>query len=74
MATKNYSIVDLLDGKIYRSNSRNLEGTIVWAEARPAIWYGENLEAYTIKVRPYYVKGSLYQKDFYATVAVKVSN
>jgi hypothetical protein len=74
MATKNYSIVDLLDGKIYRSNSRNLEGTIVWAEPRPAIWYGENYEAYTIKVRPYYVKGSLYKKDFYATVAVKVSN
>jgi hypothetical protein len=74
MATKNYSIVDLLDGKNYRSHSRNLEGVIVWAEARPEIWYGENLEAYTIKVRPQYVKGALYQKDFYATVAVKVSN
>ena len=72
MATK-INIVELLDGKYYRSNSRNLEGTIVWAEARPSIWYGEDYEAYTIKVRPQYVKGELHQKDFYATVAVKVN-
>jgi hypothetical protein len=72
MATKKYSIVDLLDGKYYRSDSRNIDGVIVWAEARPEIWYGENFEAYTIKVRPNFVKGNLPQKDFYSTVAVKV--
>jgi hypothetical protein len=72
MATKKYNIVELLDGKYYRSNSRNIDGVIVWAEPRPAIWYGENFEAYTIKVRPQYIKGNLYQADFYATVAVKV--
>ena len=72
MATRKYNIVDLLDGKTYRSHSRNLEGVIVWAEARPAIWYGENFEAYTIKVRPQYLKGNLYQPDFYATLAVQV--
>lgn len=74
MATKKYSIVDLLDGKRYRSDSRNTEGTIVWAESRPEIWYGENYEAYTIKVRPDFVKGNLPKPDFYATVAVKVNN
>jgi hypothetical protein len=72
MATKKYSIVDLLEGKTYRSTSRKIEGVIVWAEPRPSIWYGENLEAYLIKVRPQYTIGSLFRKDFYATIAVKV--
>lgn len=71
MATK-INIVELLDGKYYRSNSRNLEGLITWAEPRPSIWYGENCQAYLIKVRPQYVVGSLPQKDFYATIAVQV--
>jgi hypothetical protein len=72
MATKKYNIVDLLDGKYYRSDSRNIDGVIVWAEPRPSIWYGENYEAYLVKVRPQYTIGSLLKKDFYATVAVKV--
>jgi hypothetical protein len=72
MATKNYSIPDLLDGKFYRSESRNISGMITWAEPRPSIWYGENYSAYLIKVRPPYYKGDLPQKDFYATIAVKV--
>jgi hypothetical protein len=76
MATKAYSIVDLLDGKLYRSNSRNTEGVIVWAEPRPEIWYGEDYEAYTIKVRPQFERQNplTWGKDFYATVAVKVNN
>jgi hypothetical protein len=72
MATRKYNIVDLLDGKAYRSHSRKIEGVIVWAEPRPSIWYGENYEAYLIKVRPQYTVGSLLRKDFYATIAVKV--
>jgi hypothetical protein len=72
MATRKYSIVDLLDGKAYRSTSRKIEGIIVWAEPRPSIWYGDNYEAYLIKVRPQYTVGSLLRKDFYATIAVKV--
>jgi hypothetical protein len=72
MATRKYNIVELLDGKAYRSTSRKIEGTIVWAEPRPSIWYGDNYEAYLIKVRPQYTVGSLLRKDFYATIAVKV--
>ena len=66
------NIVELLDGKYYRSTSRKIEGVIVWAEPRPSIWYGENYEAYLIKVRPQYTIGSLFRKDFYATIAVQV--
>jgi hypothetical protein len=72
MATRKYNIVELLDGKAYRSTSRKIEGIIVWAEPRPSIWYGDNYEAYLIKVRPQYTVGSLLRKDFYATIAVKV--
>jgi hypothetical protein len=67
MATKLYTIQNLLIGKTYRSNSRNFQGEIIHAEPRPAIWYGENTEAYLVQVR---VPHSLHDK--YATIAVKV--
>jgi hypothetical protein len=66
MATKLYTIENLLIGKTYRSNSRHFSGEIISAEPRPAIWYGENTEAYLIEVRT----GGLRNK--FATVAVKV--
>ena len=56
----------LLVGKTYRSRSRHDEGTILYATPRPEIWYGENLDAYAIEVRP--TRGI---KNFWATVAVK---
>ena len=66
MATKLYTIENLLIGKTYRSNSRHFSGEIVSAEPRPAIWYGEKTEAYLIEVRT----GGLRNK--FATIAVKV--
>jgi hypothetical protein len=65
MSALKYTIDSLLVGKTYRSRSRHNEGTIVHAEKRDAIWYGENLEAYAIEVRPTYGI-----KNFWATVAV----
>jgi hypothetical protein len=67
MATKAYSIVDLLEGKYYRSLSRHDEGTILHAEKRDGIWYGEGLEAYVIEVA-----STRSIKNFWATIAVKV--
>ena len=74
MATKAYSIVDLLEGKYYRSLSRHIDGLITYAEKREGVWYGEGYEAYLVTVRPQFQLGkvSTYGKDFYATVAVKV--
>jgi hypothetical protein len=69
MATKLYTIEDLLIGKTYRSTSRHFEGEIISAEPRPAIWYGENTEAYLIGIN---AKGSI--RNEYATIAVKVSD
>jgi hypothetical protein len=67
MATKLYTIENLLVGQNYRSRSRNFEGVITHAEPRPAIWYGDNTEAYLITIRtPHSVS------DRYATIAVKV--
>lgn len=67
MATKLYSIENLLVGKTYRSRSRNFEGTITHAEKREGIWYGDNTEAYVIQVDvPKYLSAQ------YATVAVKI--
>jgi hypothetical protein len=66
MATKLYTIENLLIGKTYRSNSRHFSGEIISAEPRPAIWYGENTEAFLIEIRT----GGLRNK--FATVAVKV--
>lgn len=69
MSALSYSIPALLVGKHYRSRSRHDEGTILHAEKREGIWYGEGLEAYAIQVSS---KRSI--KDFWATVAVKVSD
>jgi hypothetical protein len=66
MATKLYTIENLLVGKTYRSRSRHFEGEIVSATPRPAIWYGENTEAYLIEVN---AKGL---RNKFATIAVKV--
>jgi hypothetical protein len=66
MATKLYTIENLLVGKNYRSTNRHFSGEIISAEHRPAIWYGENTEAYLIEVRT----GGLRNK--FATIAVKV--
>ena len=66
MATKLYTIENLLIGKTYRSTSRHFEGEIISAEPRPAIWYGENTEAYLIQINA----GGLRNK--FATIAVKV--
>jgi len=67
MATKLYTIENLLVGKNYRSNSRFFEGEIISAEKREGIWYGDNTEAYLIGID---YRGSL--KTQYATIAVKV--
>ena len=67
MATKLYTVENLLIGKNYRStNRKGLEGEIRSAEKREGIWYGENTEAYLVQVKP--ERGEY----FYATVAVKV--
>lgn len=67
MATKLYTIENLLVGKPYKSRTRNFEGEIVYAQKRDGIWYGENTEAYLITVRPPHSVS-----DRYATIAVKV--
>ena len=67
MATKLYTIENLLIGKTYRSTSRHFEGEIISVEPRPEIWYGEKTEAYLIGIN---YKGSI--KTQYATIAVKV--
>ena len=66
MATKLYTIENLLIGKTYRSNSRHFSGEIISAEPRPAIWYGENTEAYVVEVYDRTLRNK------FATVAVKV--
>jgi hypothetical protein len=66
MATKLYTIENLLVGKTYTSRNRHFEGEIVSATPRPAIWYGENTEAYLIEINT----RSLRNK--FATIAIKV--
>ena len=66
MATKLYTIENLLVGKTYRSRSRHFEGEIVSATPRPAIWYGENTEAYLVEIN---TRGL---RNKFATIAVKV--
>jgi hypothetical protein len=66
MATKLYTIENLLVGQTYRSRSRHFEGVITHAEKREGIWYGENTEAYLIEVD---VRGL---RNKFATIAVKV--
>jgi hypothetical protein len=65
MSALKYTIDSLLVGKHYRSRNRNDEGTILHAEKRDGIWYGENFEAYAIEV-----KSNHGIKNFWATVAV----
>jgi hypothetical protein len=66
MATKLYTIENLLVGKIYTSRNRNFEGEIVSARPRTEIWYGDNTEAYLIEINT----RSLRNK--FATIAIKV--
>ena len=67
MATKLYTIQDLLIGKSYRSRTRHFEGEITHAEKREGIWYGDNTEAYLITIN-----SPSRLSDRYATIAVKV--
>jgi hypothetical protein len=68
-----YSIETLLEGKYYRStNRKGLDGIIQDAERRGNVWYGENTEAYLVRVRPTYMGTGVLRNDFYATIAVKV--
>jgi len=67
MATKLYTIENLLVGKTYRSRNRFFEGEIVSAYPRPEIWYGDNTQAYLIGV---YTPNSI--RTQYATIAVSV--
>lgn len=69
MSALTLSIPALLVGTHYKSRIRHDEGTIVHAEKRDGIWYGENHEVYAIEVRP--TRGI---KNFWATIAVKVSD
>lgn len=76
MSALTYTIESLLVGKTYRSNSRHLEGVIKSAEKSDA-WYGREYQAYLILVRPTYTVGNNSVnrwKDFYATIAVRVSD
>jgi hypothetical protein len=68
MSAKSISIPALLVGTHYRSISRPNEGTIVYASKREGLWYGENLEAYAIEVRPTHGLN-----NFWATIAVNVA-
>ena len=72
MASYKYDIATLLEGKYYRSLNRHKDGIIQYAEKRSDVWYGNNCEAYTVKVRPTYSGNGIFQNDFYATVVVKV--
>jgi hypothetical protein len=72
MATKSYDIATLLEGKYYRSLNRHIDGIIQYAEKRENVWYGENYQAYVVKVRPTYKGDGIFRNDFYATIAVKV--
>jgi len=75
MSATTYSIENLLEGSYYRSHSlarKGRDGIIQYAEKRSDVWYGNNCEAYTVKVRPTYSGNGIFQNDFYATVVVKV--
>ena len=62
-----YTIENLLIGKTYKS--KTLRGEIVDAEkSNQPIWYGENCEAYLVRVRS---EGANYH---YRTIAVKVND
>jgi hypothetical protein len=68
-----YNIETLLEGKYYRSvNRKGLDGIIQYAEKRGEVWFGDNTEAYLVRVRPTYDGKGIFRNDFYATIAVKV--
>jgi len=69
-----YSIPTLLEGKLYRSNTRTREGIIQYATLREDCWrtVGVNQQAYRVQVRPHYTIGDFKQSDFYATIYVNV--
>ncbi len=72
MATKLYTIQDLLIGKNYRSRNRKIDGIIQEAESHDA-WYGSDFQAYRVRVRPQHGDSiKSWGKDFYAIVAVKI--
>ena len=66
MATKLYTIENLLVGKNYNSRTRHFEGEIVSATPRPEIWYGDKTEAYLIEIDTHSLRNK------FATIAVKV--
>jgi len=66
MSALTYTIDNLLVGKHYRSRSRHDEGTILHAEKREGIWYGENLDAYVVEV-----SSTCGIRNFWATVTVR---
>lgn len=68
MSAKIITVPALLVGTHYRSISRHDEGEIVYATKREGLWYGEDIEAYAIEVRP--TRGI---KNFWATIAVNVA-
>jgi hypothetical protein len=60
-----YTIQNLLIGKTYKSDT--LRGEIIDAEkSNQPIWYGENTEAYLVRVRDEFANYK------YRTIAVKV--
>jgi hypothetical protein len=74
MATYKYDIPTLLEGKYYRSLSRHIDGIIQYAEKRDNVWYGDNFEAYAVKVRPTWNGTGFPKPDFYATVCVQIGD
>jgi hypothetical protein len=69
MSAKVITVPALLVGTHYRSRSRHDEGTILHAEKREGIWYGEGYEVYAIQV-----SSTRNIANFWATIAVKVSD
>jgi hypothetical protein len=69
MATKLYSIENLLVGKTY--HSRTLKGEIISAE-KSDVWY-EGCESYLVQVRPHY-SAPLNLKDTYRVLAVRIGD
>ena len=68
MATKLYTIENLLVGKTY--HSRTLTGEIIDAE-KSDVFYGAGLESYRVQVRPHYP--SVFNlKDTYRILSVRV--
>jgi len=64
MSANIYSIESILIGKAY--TSRSIQGIIEDAEPRPSVWYGSDLEAYAVRVRPNI------GRDEWRTLAVRV--